>query len=203
MERRRLTRLGILGGTFDPPHIGHLLLGETARQQLLLDKVLIMPVGQPPHKETSQITSLAHRLAMIELACADNPDLLVDCTDCERPSPHYTASLMPLVQGAYPDARLWLLLGSDSLQDLPTWHYPQEIVAACRLAVLPRPGVTVDWERLVAAVPSICDRVDWLDGPSFTLSSSDVRRWLAAGRNLRYMLPAAVSGYILREGLYQ
>jgi nicotinate-nucleotide adenylyltransferase len=203
VERRRLARVGILGGTFDPPHIGHLLLGETARQQLELDLVLLMPVGEPPHKAASGITPLRHRLAMTEIACANNGNLAVDCTDCDRPPPHHTASLLPIVQAAYPAAQLWLLMGGDSLQDFPTWHNPREITAACRLAVLPRPGVVVDWDWLATAVPDIREWVNWLDGPSFTLSSSDIRRWLADGRSMRYMLPSAVLSYIKQENLYR
>jgi nicotinate-nucleotide adenylyltransferase len=195
--------VGVLGGTFDPPHLGHLLLGETARQQLQLDRVLLTPVGEPPHKEASRITPLRHRLAMTELACADHPDFVVDYTDCQRPPPHHTASLLPLVQAAYPNAQLWLLIGGDSLQDLAAWHKPREVVAACRLAVLPRLGVTVDWDWLATAVPDIREKVDWLDGPSLTLSSSDARRWLADGRKLRYTLPTAVCAYIEKEGLYR
>jgi nicotinate-nucleotide adenylyltransferase len=203
VERRRLARVGILGGTFDPPHIGHLLLGETARQQLELDLVLLMPVGEPPHKAGSDVTPLGHRLAMTEIACANNDNLAVDCTDCDRPPPHHTVTLLPIVQAAYPAAQLWLLMGGDSLQDFPTWHNPREITAACRLAVLARPGVTIDWDWLATAVPDIRERVDWLDGPSFTLSSSDIRRWLANGRSMRYMLPSAVLRYIEKEGLYR
>ncbi len=150
-----VARIGLLGGTFDPPHMGHLWLAEAARDQLLLDKVLFLPVGQPPHKQGQQITAVSHRLAMLQKSIDGNSSFVMDTTDIDRPPPHTTCSLIPLVQQAYSQAKLWVIIGSDSLADFPTWVEPSLIIQHCRLAVLPRPGVKIDWMALETAVPGV------------------------------------------------
>lgn len=187
-------------GTFDPPHIGHLILAETAADQLDLRQVLFLPVGEPPHK--TKTTSTAHRLAMTQLAIADNSRFRLDRTDAERPPPHYTYSLIPLLRARYPNNDLWLILGGDSLLDLPNWHQAASLVAQCQLAVLERPGEKLDWERLEAALPGVRTAVTLLSGLSMTISSTQIRRSLAANHSLRYVLPAAVRDYIAHERLY-
>lgn len=195
-------RLGFLGGTFDPPHIGHLLLAETARQQVELEQVYFLPAGEPPHKEDEQISPVAKRMRMTEMAIADNAYFALDAVDAKRPAPHYTATLLPLLHERYPDSAIWLLIGGDSLRDLPTWHKPQEVLANCRLAVLPRPGATIDWGELEAAVPGVREAVTMLDGPDIAVSSTRIRQWAAAGRSLRYLVPPEVQAFIARERLY-
>ena len=187
-------RLGLMCGTFDPPHIGHLLVAHTAVEQLGLAQVLFVPVGQPTHKTT--LTPAAQRVAMTQAAIADNPHFALDLTDVEREPPHYTATLLPLLQAKFPQSELWLLLGEDSLRDLPTWHKPDLVCAQARLAVLPRPGVVRD----VSA-----DRADvtWLDGPAVHLSSTMLRARLGAGFSGRYVLPTAVQAYIQAAQLYR
>lgn len=196
-------RLGLLGGTFNPPHLGHLILGEMAREQLGLERVLFLPAGQPPHKEDETIITPTHRMTMTRLAVGGNPGFAVDNTDADRPAPHHTVTLLPLLAEAYPDYQFWLLLGGDSLRDLPTWHRPGEIVAQAKLAVLPRPGATIEWDRLEEAVPGVRAATNLLEGPSVAISSTRIRAWAAAGRSLRYLVPEAVRTYIGRNGLYQ
>lgn len=196
-------KLGLLGGTFDPPHVGHLWLGETAREQLGLDKVLFLPVGEPPHKQGKSVSAVFHRLAMTQLAMANNPCFSLDTTDIDRPPPHSTVSLIPHLCVRYPSAQLWLLIGSDSLRDFPTWHDPQLLIQQCRLAVLPRPGVVIDWQKLETAVPGITALVDMLGGPLVALSSTEVRSWIKTGRSLRYLVPPEVLAYIQTQGLYR
>lgn len=196
-------RLGLLGGTFDPPHFGHLWLAETARDQLHLDQVLFLPVGAPPHKEGNSVTAVAHRLQMTRLAVYDHPAFRLDAIDSERPSPHTTCSLLPLIQAAHPLADLWLLIGSDSLRDFPTWHMPATIIAQCRLAVLDRPGVIVDWPALETAVPGLRAATDDLAGPTMDISSTAVRRWARQNHSLRYLVPAPVLEFIHRQALYR
>ena len=196
-------RLGFLGGTFDPPHIGHLLLAETARQQLHLERVYFLPAGQPPHKRDEPVSPTVQRMHMTEMAIAGNPHFAVDTIDVERPSPHYTATLLPLLHERYPNSEIWMLIGGDSLRDLPTWHKPQEVLANCQLAALPRPGATVDWEELEAAVPGVTKSVAVLDGPAISVSSTLVRRWAAAGHSLRYLVLPDVRTFIIRERLYR
>jgi nicotinate-nucleotide adenylyltransferase len=195
-------KIGLLGGTFDPPHWGHLWLAETARAQLGLAKVLFLPVGQPPHKGGKVITAVAHRHQMTQLAINDTPYFELNTTDMERDPPQVTVTLLPLLQKAYPEAEMWWLIGSDSLRDLPTWHQPQELIKLCRLAILERPGVVVDWAKLKTAVPAIETAVDMLDGPQLNLSSTEIRRWARAGYSIRHLLPVAVLQYIEDLALY-
>ena len=195
--------IGLLGGTFDPPHWGHLWLAETARAQLGLAQVLFLPVGQPPHKHDQEITAVSHRLHLTQLAIQDTPHFELSTIDVKREPPHATVTLLPLLQQVYPDAQLWWLIGSDSLRDLPTWFKPQELIQMCRLAVLPRPGVVIDWDDLQTAVPGIETAVDMLNGPQLNLSSTDMRQWAQAGYSIRHLLPTAVHQYIEQRALYQ
>lgn len=198
----QVARIGLLGGTFDPPHFGHLWLAETAWEQLRLDMVLFLPVGQPPHKRGEPITAVSHRLTMTRLAIADNAHFEADTTDIDRQPPHATYSLLPLMQHAYPDSQIWLLIGGDSLRDLPQWRKPERVVAQCRLAALPRPGAAVNWDALEEAVPNVKSAVDMLDGPTIDISSTEIRGWARAGHTVRYLLPATVADYIHEAGLY-
>jgi nicotinate-nucleotide adenylyltransferase len=139
---------------------------------------------------------------MTALAIAGNPDFALDVTDAEREAPHYTSTLLPLLQERLGPAELWLLIGGDSLRDLPTWYHPRQLLRHCRLAVLPRPGANIDWTRLNTAVPEAAARTDMLDGPTMALSSTALRRLAAAGRSLRYLVPDAVRRYVAEHGLY-
>lgn len=197
-----MERIGLLGGTFDPPHIGHLWLAEAARQTLNLNKVIFLPAGQPPHKTDEPVTAVHHRRRMAELAIMGNDHLLLNMTDAERPSPHYTSTLLPLLQQNYPDTELFLLIGSDSLRDLPFWHEPEKVINQCRLAVLPRPGITVDWVMLSLYVPGVDKVVNMLNGPTIDISSTMIRKWLAEENQPNYLIPSAVLTYIQENNLY-
>ena len=197
-----VARIGLLGGTFDPPHMGHLWLAEAARDQLMLDKVFFLPVGQPLHKKNQQITAVSHRLSMLQKTIVDNPAFIIDTTDIDRPPPHTTVSLIPHIQQTYPQAKLWLIVGADSLVDLPDWVTPELIIQQCRLAVLPRPGAEIDWLALETAVPSVTQVVDMLEGPSISISSTELRDWARRGRSLKYLVKTAVFHYIHQENLY-
>jgi nicotinate-nucleotide adenylyltransferase len=195
--------LGLLGGTFDPPHAGHLLLAQTALEELGLERVLFLPAGQPVHKGGQRVSEARHRITMARLAIASSEAFVVDTTDVERPAPHTTVTLLPLLEEKYPGRPFWLLIGGDSQRDLASWYRPEELVARVRLAVLPRPGAAVDWDGLEAAVPGVRAATHLLDGPSIDISSTKMRQWAAAGRSLRYLTPDAVCAYISRAGLYQ
>lgn len=197
-----MSRIGLLGGTFDPPHIGHLLLAETALSQLGLEQVWFIPAGQPPHKPGQTVTAAHHRQAMTHLAIADQPCFRLDKSDCERPAPHYTATLLPILRQRWPTAQFWLIIGGDSLQEFATWYAPHEIISHCRLAVLTRPGYTPDLARLEQAIPYLGQQTDWLDGPQILVSSSQIRQWIPAGRRLTYLLPGRVIHYIQQHQLY-
>lgn len=198
-----MERLGILGGTFDPPHIGHLWLAEAARQQLTLKKVLFLPAGEPPHKPDYEVSPADHRLEMTRLAVSSNECFAVDNLDVRRPPPHYTLTLMEHLHQHSPETLYWLLIGSDSLRDLPTWHKPNEIMKLTRLGVLPRSGVSVDWDSLIQTLPRVESAVDFVDAPTIELSSTVIRHWLKSGRSLRYLVPQSVLEYIAVHNLYQ
>ncbi len=202
VNEKQIRRLGLLGGTFDPPHYGHLWLAETARVQLQLDLVLFLPVGDPVHKDDG-ITAVSHRTTMTQLAIQNHPHFQLDTTDIDRPPPHTTVSLIPLLQAKYPNAQIWWLIGGDSLRDLPTWVKPQTLIQRCRLAALPRPGTTIDWEPLVEAIPQIKERVDLLNGPVNALSSTAIRSWVKKGNSIRFLTDTAVIDYIHTHKLYR
>jgi nicotinate-nucleotide adenylyltransferase len=140
---------------------------------------------------------------MARLATAGNGAFVVDTTDVNRPAPHTTVTLVPLLEEQYAARPLWLLVGGDSLRDLPTWYQPQELISRIRLAVLSRPGAVLDWPALEAAVPGLRAAVHLLDGPSIAIASTKMREWASAGRSLRYLTPDAVCAYIDHTGLYQ
>ncbi len=199
---RRVNRIGLMGGTFDPPHLGHLWLAETAREQLGLDSVLFLPVGRPPHKEDRPVTAVSHRLRMTQLAIQAIPAFILDSSDVNRPCPHSTVSLLPLIQAQRPQAELYLLMGGDSLRDFPTWHEPDAIIRQCRPAVLPRPGVRLDWAELETAVPGLHAAAVTLHGPAMNLSATEIRRWIRAGHTAETLVGAAVWQYVRRHNLY-
>ena len=194
-------KIGILGGTFDPPHKGHLLLGQAALAQLHLDSVLFLPVGDPTHKSRKDMTPVAQRIAMTALAIADHPGFMLDLTDALRAEPHYTSTLLPLMLDKHPGAELWLVIGGDSLRDFGKWNEPERILEMVRLAVLPRPGAGIDWEALEVDFPDIRSRVDMLDGATLDLSSTRLRKMEDDDAREPH-LPDAVMRYIDHSDLY-
>ncbi len=194
--------LGILGGTFDPPHYGHLALAENARVQLGLDRVLFALAGQPPHKPARPIADVHHRVAMVKAAIARHPAFAISRVDLDRPGPHYTVEMLALLRQEYPEAELFFLMGGDSLAQFLTWRDPAGIARQARLAVMRRPGHTSDLERLEQAVPGIQERLAWLDVPHLGLASSDLRRRVGEGLPLRYLVPPLVETYIHEHHLY-
>ncbi len=212
-KEARIERLGVLGGTFDPPHYGHLLLADTARVQLRLERVLFVPAGQPPHKPRAQPTLVAHRMALIKAALADanEPAFSLSCVDIERPGPHYTVDTLKILHEAFPGARVWFLIGADSLADLPKWRLPHRIIELARLGVLSRPGYVVDLDALAARLSAIDDsatvidlhqHIDWLIGPSVDISSTALRARARKKLPLRYLVPPSVEAYVREQHLY-
>ncbi len=200
-----MTRLGLLGGTFDPPHMGHLILAELAREQLGLDRVLWVPVGVQPLKQGQAITPVTHRLEMLRLALEFPPQTAFEISrvDVDRPGPHYTVDTLNLIAVAQPRAELTLLIGGDSLRDLPLWHDPSRLIARARLAVMQRPGASCDLAALEAAVPGLRESLIFLDIPCIDISSTAIRQRITEGQTIRYLVPEAVEAYIARHGLYK
>ena len=206
MARRRLNlrRIGIFGGTFDPIHIGHLILAEEAWFQLQLDHVYLAPAGDPPHKLGRQLAPVRDRLFMAELAAADIDSLLVSSIDADRPGPHYTSDLVRLLQTeAGPDTEFYFLMGMDSLRDLPSWHEASWLVENARLVALSRHDVTLDWEALEAALPGVRSRVIILVMPELEIASHVIQQRVRNGQPIRHMVPRSVEAYIYKHNLYR
>lgn len=201
MARRRL---GIFGGTFDPPHIGHLILAAEARDQLNLDLTIWVLTPDPPHKQGSEIASLDHRLAMVELAMADDPGFLLSHVDIDRPGPHYAVETVGLLRMQYPEDELIYLMGGDSLMDLPHWYRPEEFLSLLDgVGVMRRPGDEIDLSELLAALPMLADKLNFVTAPLLEIAANQIRRRVRDRRAFRYYLLPDVYRYILRNGLYQ
>ncbi len=201
-------RIGILGGTFDPVHYGHLVIAEQAREALGLDRVLFVPAAQPPHKLGLSITAAADRAAMVALAIADNPAFDLCRTELDRPGPSYTVDTLAALaaeaarQGVARE--LFFILSSEAVAELPSWRDPDGILALCRLAVVPRPGYPMpDPAWLESHFPGRADRIVAVDTLPLAHSASHVRRRAAAGRSIRYLVPPAVETYIHDHRLYR
>lgn len=196
-------RLGVLGGTFDPPHLGHLILAEAAASALGLERLLFVPAGEPPHKRGRRISSAADRLAMLERAIAGNARFDISRVDVDRPGPHFSVDMLALLGKAHPGAALYFILGGDSLADLVTWRDPAGVIAAARLVVMRRPNAALDLEALERRIPGMGARIDVVDAPLIGISGSALREQIAQGRSIRYQVPDAVLEYIQAHGLYR
>lgn len=196
-------RVVVLGGTFDPPHIGHLIMAEYAYEALQARTVLFLPAADPPHKHGETRMDAAHRVAMTELAIAHEPRFQLSRLDLDRPGPHYTADTVRLLVELYPDDEVIFLVGEDSLRDLPFWQRANELIRTCRIAVVPRHEVRFDAETLEDVLPGISERVIHVWSPLIETSSTDLAARLSAGKSVRYLIPDAVLAYIARHELYR
>jgi nicotinate-nucleotide adenylyltransferase len=195
--------LGVLGGTFDPVHLGHLAIARHARDALALERVLLVPAGAPPHKRDRSITSATHRLAMVELAIVDDPSLEASRIEIDRPGPSYSVDTMALLAAEEPDRELFLILSSEAAAALPGWHEPDRLLDLCRLAVMPRDGRPApDPTWIEAHFPGRADRFVALDGPDIPIAASRIRRLVAEGGSIDGLVPAAVASYIRDHRLY-
>lgn len=198
-----MKRVGLLGGTFDPVHIGHLILAETARDTLQLDHVYFVPAADPPHKQGQIIVRAQDRLAMLQSAIADNPAFSISHIDLERPGPHFTADMLEIARQRLPsDTEIWFLMGLDSLIDFPNWREPARIRRVARLAAATRPGYVIDWAPLEAILPGISHEVTLLPMPGVSIASHNLRRKIQEGHSVRYQIPETVRHYIAEKKLY-
>jgi nicotinate-nucleotide adenylyltransferase len=196
-------KLGVLGGTFDPVHAGHLLLGESAREELGLDRVIFMPAGQPWRKASRQITTIEHRLAMLRLAVQDNPAFEVSAIEARRRGPSYTAETLAELRDAHPGAQLFLILGEDALADLPNWYNPPRILELATIAVAARTGEGPNLREAERLMPGLAARAAWLRMPIIEISATGIRERVRLGLSIRYRVPPAVEAYIRDHGLYR
>ncbi len=196
-------RIGIFGGTFDPPHLGHLILACEIRSQLKLDRLLWVLTPDPPHKQEHVITPLKHRQKMVELAIADNPNFELSLVEVERPGPHYSVDTVQIIRKRNPNAEIIYLMGGDSLRQLSTWHRPTDFVRACdEIGVMRRPENAIDVESVENAVAGLKSKLRFVDAPLLEIASREIRRRAREGLPCRYYLPEAVYTYMREEKLY-
>jgi nicotinate-nucleotide adenylyltransferase len=200
------SRIGVFGGTFDPVHLGHLLVAEQCREQAALDRVRFIPAARPPHKQGRTISPMAQRVEMLALALAGQPAFCVDDLEKDRPGPSFTADTLAVLHEHFPDAHLLLIIGSDCLPDLVSWREPARIGQLAKLLVVSRPGWEVRPGEPIPAswnVPPGIEVEQVIQSPLVDISSHDLRRRVSLGKSLRYMVPAAVACYIEAHGLYR
>ncbi len=197
-----MRRIGLLGGTFDPIHFGHLLIGEVLGEELSLDTVLLVPAESPPHKPTQPVTPAHHRKRMCELAASDNPRFSVSDLDLNGSRQSYTVDLLDRAAATYPNAALYFLMGTDSLRDLPTWYHTERIAQLARIGAANRPGFKFDLATLVEKLPHFRDRVELVHAPGLQVSATELRERIRTGRSIRYLTPDSVRCYIVERGLY-
>jgi nicotinate-nucleotide adenylyltransferase len=195
-------RVGILGGAFNPPHIGHLVCAQEALVQLELDKVVFMPFGQPPHRELEDDPGPEARLELVELAVGEDSRFEMSRLEVDRSGPSYTADTLRELRDKSPDEELFLVLGGDQAAALPRWHEPETVLSLATVAVVERSN----WSRnaigiTVGRMPG-AERIRYLDMPIIQVSSSAIRRRVRSGQPIRYLVPDSVADHIEAKGLY-
>ena len=196
--------IGLFGGTFDPPHIGHLILSAEMHSQLGLDRLLWVLTPIPPHKMNQSVTPIEHRLEMVKRAISDNNHFELSSVDIDRPGPHYAQDTVKIISKQYPGADLVYLMGGDSLRDLPAWYRPGDLVARLRyIGVMRRPGDSIDLPALERIIPGLTAKVRFVDAPLLDIAAHEIRQRVAEGRPFRYFLPPAVFKYIVEQKLYR
>jgi nicotinate-nucleotide adenylyltransferase len=199
-----MARVGILGGTFNPPHLGHLVIAQEAHDQLDLDRVVLMPVHTPPHKELHGDPGPGVRAQLCRLAVEGDERLRVSTREIEQEGPSYTVQTLRAIAAEQPEDELVFIVGGDMALSLPTWKEPEAILALATLAVAAREGTgRDDIITRVAGLDGAQDRVRFFQTPRLDISSSDVRRRVGAGRPVRYLVPPAVAEYLGAHGLYR
>jgi nicotinate-nucleotide adenylyltransferase len=197
-------RIGIFGGTFDPPHVGHLILAEECRTQLPLDLLLWVVTDNPPHKRYVKISPIEQRVELVKKAIAGNPDFALSRIDIDRPGPHFAIDTVRLLKVEYPKAEMFYLMGGDSLHDLPTWNRPQDFLRECDgIGVMRRHEDKMDLESLEKVLPGIGQKVKIVEAPILEISSKEIRQRIADKMGYRYYLRDSVYQAIRELGMYQ
>jgi nicotinate-nucleotide adenylyltransferase len=197
-------RLGLFGGTFDPPHYGHLVAAQEAACQLNLGRVLFLPARQNPLKRGEEVSPAEDRCRMVSLAIDSNSLFELSRVDLDRPSPSYTVDLLRALRAEWPSAELFFLVGADIVPELPRWHAPSALLDLATLVAINRPGAPVlSVAALEQALPAAAQRVILLEIPAMAISATELRARVRAGRPIRYLTPPAVEAYINERGLYR
>jgi nicotinate-nucleotide adenylyltransferase len=198
-------RIGIFGGTFDPPHLGHLILAERCREEAKLDQVWFLTSYVPPHKADRPITRFEHRCEMVTLATTGQPAFRVEPIEKELPPPSYTVETLAELKARHPEHDFALIVGGDSLNYLSQWHEPRRLVETTALVAVPRPGnVLISAAELASQVglPVDAVRLQVVDCPQVDIASRDIRERAKAGRSIRYLLPRSVEEFVRERKLY-
>jgi nicotinate-nucleotide adenylyltransferase len=197
-------RVGVLGGTFNPPHVAHLVCAQEALVQLELERVLLVPVHEPPHKAIETEPGVEHRVRMCELAAAGDERLGVSRVDADRSGPSWTIDTLRRLHEDAPEDDLTFIVGGDMAFSLPTWREPEAVLELAELGVAEREGVRrADIVERLASLRGAAERVRFFEMPRIDVSSSLIRRYVAAGRPVRYLVPDAVAGYVGAHDLYR
>lgn len=189
-----MSRFGILGGTFDPPHNGHIAIAETAIRKLKLDKVIFIPAKTPPHKSREKISSQQDRLAMINLAVGGRKKIEISEIEFNRPGPSYTVDTLAELQKKYPGYEFYFLIGADNIPELESWHQPEKILEMVKVAAACRPGFSTD--------DKYSDIIESFDMTPVNISSTMIREKVRSGQSISGLLPVDVEEYILKRNLY-
>jgi nicotinate-nucleotide adenylyltransferase len=199
-----MSYVGILGGTFDPVHYGHLAMAEGAKHLLGLDQVLFLPNGQPPHKAGRPVMAVEHRANMVKLAIADNPHFGFSSLELDRTEPSYTIDTVRELKALHPDWQFAFIVGMDNLLEIETWKAYEELLSLIKLVVVSRPGyASAQRDRALSALgPALTERIQLLDLPGVDVAAMDLRERAAAGYPLRYLIPDVVADYIKTHHLY-
>ena len=195
---------GVFGGTFDPIHLGHLAVAEEVRTSLGLAEVLFVPAGEPWLKADRSISPAKHRVEMVKLAIAGNPHFKLSSCEVDRPGPSYAVDTIDILQQQLgTEAKLFFLLGSDALSELPQWKEPSGLIQICQLVAFNRPGFALPpLEPLESAIPGLCQHVTFVEVPQMDISATQIRNRVSRGASLHGLVPQAVERYILEQGLY-
>ncbi|NIS80258.1 MAG: nicotinate (nicotinamide) nucleotide adenylyltransferase [Anaerolineales bacterium] len=196
--------IGVFGGTFDPPHLGHAILADCGRGALGLDRVLWVLTPEPPHKPDWPITPVEHRLAMVMVVIENDMGFELSRVDLDRPAPHYSHGTMEILRTQYPQAQLVYLMGSDSLKDLNKWNQPERFVRLCdALGVMQRTGASSDVDQLESEIPGIKKKLRFFEAPFIDISGRDIRQRVREGAPYRYLVTDAVAKIIKERELYR
>ncbi|MDQ2682804.1 MAG: nicotinate-nucleotide adenylyltransferase [Chloroflexota bacterium] len=198
-----MARVGLLGGTFDPIHLGHLILAELAHDALKLDRVEFLVSNDPPHKPDSSVSPAGVRTEMVSLAIRGIPYFAVNASELERSGPSYTVETLTALRTARPHDQFVFIVGGDSLRDLPSWHRPADVLRLARLAVIDRPGADYDLAALERGLPALGTQLDHVPAPAIDISSTALRAMVRDGRSIRFQTVEAVRAFIEERGLYR
>jgi len=196
--------IGVMGGTFDPIHNGHMAVAEEARTRLALEEIMFIPAGQPWLKADRMVIAAEHRVEMVRLAIADKPYFSLSSMEIERPGPTYTADTLAELRGQLGfEDELYFIIGMDDLAQLTRWKDPDKLVKLCFVVVAPRPGYRQpDLESMEKGIPGLSRRVIFMDRPELDISASEIRHKVAKGLSISHFVPESVDRYIREQGLY-